>query len=315
MTQVFLAALAIRILGTLHDSLFGSSFRVLCYHAISNQQRFVQHLEVLKLSSEVLSLGQLLTQKSKKYRLSTKPRVLITFDDADFSVLEMAAPALKSCGMASALFVVTDWIGSDTEPWWLTAYRAWQQDSSLEIDGQRFTSSQAFVNRLKTLPDQERQAFIARLGFSAWPTRNPSWSELGAALVHGMEIGAHSVSHPCLDMCSSDQVQREISDSISSVRKHLGISQVAFALPNGNVNPNALHVAADAQASAVLLFDHLTMPASRLDVAMPLISRLRIDDYASIWRFVIIVSGWHSRIYHLIRRDNPSRSVKISSRP
>ena len=313
MIQVVLAALALRVLGIMHDLLFGTSFRVLCYHTISNLQRFDQHLEVLKLSSEVLSLGHLLSQKSKQYHLSTKPRVLITFDDADPSVLDLAAPALKSNGMCSALFVVTDWIGTAIEPWWITAHRAWQQDPSLEIEGQRFPSSEVFLTQLKALSDQKRQAFIAQLRAAVRPARNPSWTELGAALVHGMEIGAHSVSHPCLDMCSSDQVRREISDSISSVRQHLGISQVAFALPNGNFNLNALHFAADAQATAVLLFDHLTMPASRLDVAMPVISRLRIDDYASIWRFVFIVSGWHSRIYHLIRRDNPSRAFTNSS--
>ncbi|MDD2728593.1 polysaccharide deacetylase family protein [Malikia sp.] len=309
MTKVFLAAQALRILGTLHDWLFGTSFRVLCYHTISNAQRFSQHLAVLNISAEVLGLGQLLTQKDKRYSLSTKPRVLITFDDGDPSVLDRAAPVLASHGMPSALFVVTDWVTSETEPWWVTSSRAWQHNSNLEIHGERFSSNQALIARLKTLPDTDRKAFVSEHFSAARPARNPEWSELSAAMKQGMEIGAHSASHPCLDMCSPEQVQREVSSSIATVQKRLGLAQVAFALPNGNGNPDALQAAADFQASSVLLFDHRTMPASRLNVSMPLISRLRIDDYASVWRFVFIASGWHSRIYHLIRRDTQSRTL------
>lgn len=315
MTPVFLAAQALRVLGTLHDWLFGASFRVLCYHTVSNAQRFSQHLAILERSAEVWGLGQLLTQKNKHHGLSTRPRVLITFDDGDPSVLDRAAPVLASHDMPSALFVVTDWIESETEPWWVTSNRAWQQNSNLEIHGQRFSSSQALIARLKTLPDTDRQAFVSEHRSVARPARNPEWRELSAALKQGMEIGAHSASHPCLDMCSAEQVWREISDSIATVKNRLGLAQVAFALPNGNFNPDALQAAADSQASSVLLFDHRTMPASRLNASMPLISRLRMDDYASIWRFVFIASGWHSRIYHLIRRDTQARTVKNSGQP
>ncbi len=312
MTQVFLAAQALRILGTLHDWLFGTSFRVLCYHAVSNAQRFSQHMAVLNRSAEVLGLGQLLAEKHKHHSLSTRPRVLITFDDGDPSVLDRAAPVLASHGMPSALFVVTDWIGSRTEPWWVTSSRAWQQNSNLEIHGQRFSSSQALIARLKTLPDTDRKTFVSEHVSASRPARNPEWSELSAAMKQGMEIGAHSVSHPCLDMCSAEQVQREVSGSIATVKKQLGFAQVAFALPNGNFNPDALQAAAEAQASSVFLFDHRTMPASQLNASMPLISRLRMDDYASIWRFVFIASGWHSRIYHLIRRDTQARALRNS---
>lgn len=312
MTQVFLAAQALRILGTLHDWLFGTSFRVLCYHTISNSQRFSQHLAILNISAEVFGLGQLLAQKNKHYSLSTKPRVLITFDDGDSSVLDRAAPVLASHGMPSTLFVVTDWIESETEPWWVTSRRAWQNNSTIEIHGQRFSSNQALIARLKTLPDIDRQAFVSEHSSAARTARNPEWSELSAAMKQGMEIGAHSASHPCLDMCSPAQVQFEIGGSIATVKKRLDLAQVAFALPNGNFNPDALQAAADSLASSVLLFDHRTMPASRLNVSMPLISRLRIDDYASVWRFVFIASGWHSRIYHLIRRDTQSRALENS---
>ncbi len=315
MSRIFLAAQALRVLGTLHDCLFGVSFRVLCYHTISDSRRFSQHLAVLDRSSEVLGLGELLAQKHRHHGLSTRPRVLITFDDGDRSVLDQAAPALASHGMPSSLFVVTDWIGSQTEPWWLTCSRAWQQNPRLEIHGQRFSSQQILISRLKTILDADRQAFVSEHRSTARPVRNPEWSELSAAMKQGMEIGAHSASHPCLDRCPAEQVRREIGDSIATVKQRLGLEQAAFALPNGNFNPDALQAAAEAQASAVLLFDHRVMPAARLDARMPLVSRLRMDDHASVWRFVFIASGWHSRIYHLIRRDTQSRALKQSDQP
>jgi peptidoglycan/xylan/chitin deacetylase (PgdA/CDA1 family) len=61
-----------------------------------------------------------------------------------------------------------------------------------------------------------------------------SWSQLLDIAKSGIEIGAHTMSHPSLDTIRLSQAQVEISQSKRSLEDRLGISVESFAYPYGN---------------------------------------------------------------------------------
>ena len=60
-----------------------------------------------------------------------------------------------------------------------------------------------------------------------------SWSALQELAAAGWEVGAHTVSHPCLDAISAEQAEREIIDSRRMLEDRLGIGVTSFAYPYG----------------------------------------------------------------------------------
>ena len=77
----------------------------------------------------------------------------------------------------------------------------------------------------------------ARAGF--WWDRTASqqpadWSTIRAALRHGIEIGAHSITHPSLPTLTDAQLQDEIVGSRAIVEHATGVRPEFFAYPFGD---------------------------------------------------------------------------------
>ena len=121
-------------------------------------------------------------------------------------------------------------------------------------------------------------------------------------LAHGMELGNHTWDHPCLDRCSDDEQRQQIRradewlDDIGAfARTRL------FAYPNGDHTAVAEATIAELDYDIGLVFDHRiadpTSPATRLRM-----SRLQIDDRASVHRLRGNVSGANSAARRVLRR-------------
>jgi peptidoglycan/xylan/chitin deacetylase (PgdA/CDA1 family) len=72
-----------------------------------------------------------------------------------------------------------------------------------------------------------------------------SSAQLRSLAAMGMEIGAHTVSHPILTRLSAAEATKEILGSRIALEKLLGIPVQAFAYPNGHPEEDysAAHVA------------------------------------------------------------------------
>lgn len=99
---------------------------------------------------------------------------------------------------------------------------------------------------------------LARYGFPAtvfvvadycadkndWPGQPPTvprlpllnWTQICEMARHGIEIGAHSLSHPRLDQLPHARVSREILDSKAQIEERLGHPVNLFAYPYGRQN-------------------------------------------------------------------------------
>ena len=105
----------------------------------------------------------------------------------------------------------------------------------------------------------------------------------------GVAIGSHSLTHPCLDMCTQDETVGELRQSRELLEGWLGHDVRAVAYPNGNVDRSVESAAETAGYDLGFLFDHRL---SKNPPADPLrISRVRVDTTDSLDRFKGIVSG------------------------
>lgn len=187
---------------------------VLCYHAVSDA--FPAKLSVTPDALEhqlraLLRRGYRGTTFTRSVTAPTSGRTLVvTFDDAYRSVLDLAFPVLERLGIPGTVFAPTAYIGAD-EPMSWPGIESW-----LETE-----------HRDELLP--------------------MSWDDLRRLATDGWEVGSHSCTHPHLTRLTDDQtLERELVDSKAACERQLGIPCTSIAYPYGAVDDRV--VAACAQA-------------------------------------------------------------------
>ena len=77
-----------------------------------------------------------------------------------------------------------------------------------------------------------------------------TWRQIIEIDASGIECGAHSVTHPQLDILPVADARREIFDSQRTLADHLGHDIPSFAYPHGYYNPHVHYLVAEAGYSA-----------------------------------------------------------------
>jgi hypothetical protein len=108
---------------------------------------------------------------------------------------------------------------------------------SISTIGLRRQAIERLLAALKYLPLEERQRRVDQLAAET-SSSLPSDLMMTAEQVRhlctsGMEIGAHTVTHPILTQLSSERAEREILDSKRRLEAITGSSVAVFAYPNG----------------------------------------------------------------------------------
>jgi peptidoglycan/xylan/chitin deacetylase (PgdA/CDA1 family) len=231
--------------------------------------------------------------------------VLVTFDDGDRTIADIAAPILSSHGIPAVAFVVAGVIDKDLPYWWDEVSEFVRSGGVLR---DLPTREDALLRQLKQCSDDERMRVLAELrrvtpGIHPGVAPQLRRGDLVALEAMGIEVANHTMTHPCLPRCSLDKVRSEIVDGHTHLASILGHAPRSFAYPNGDWDARAETVLVELGYSAAFLFDHRLAPSTSTH---PLrISRLRIDANASLDRFRIVVSGLHP-VIHRLRRIEPT---------
>ena len=208
---------------------------------------FAAQMDLVRGLFNVLSLRE----AAARLRDGSLPRraACITFDDGYRNNREVAAPILAERGMPATFFIATGYL-NDGRMWNDTIIesvrRAPESFDLRHLDlglhdlpdwGARVRLVAALLGKLKYLPSPERIT-----------TANAIASVVGQALPHdlmmtdaqvremaamGMEIGAHTVSHPILARIADEEARQEIVDSKRRLEEILGEEVSTFAYPNG----------------------------------------------------------------------------------
>jgi peptidoglycan/xylan/chitin deacetylase (PgdA/CDA1 family) len=175
--------------------------------------------------------------------------VCITFDDGYRSTHDLALPILREFGFPATVFVTTGYVGEGSM--WndriLEALRTLPQ-ARLDLDDAglgsyaldtleaRRGAIDTLTEKAKYLPPAQRQALVERLDRLAGRAQHGPMmtGEMIRALARqGIEIGAHTVSHPILTRLPDARARHEIAESKRQLEDILGAPVRYFAYPNG----------------------------------------------------------------------------------
>lgn len=214
---------------------------------------FRQHMAFLKSSFNVLSLSELIARV--KAGKSVQRCCAVTFDDGWLDTWTQAYPVLCEFKLPAAVFLATNFIGTDRLFWpeeaafYLGQPEVKEKGRSdrilgpflnrLQGIGEKEQQLEQAIKVLKTKSPQEREEIIdcmRGLSKESLPGRLlMDWDEARKMMAGGLvEFGAHSHNHVILDQVPLPQAEQEILQSRKELERQLGTIPKLFAYPNGN---------------------------------------------------------------------------------
>jgi peptidoglycan/xylan/chitin deacetylase (PgdA/CDA1 family) len=209
---------------------------------------FERHLEVVASLFNVLPLSEAI-RSLRNGTLPSRP-ASITFDDGYADNAEVALPLLKRHGMTSTFFVSTGYLDGgrmwndtvvesvrgavgdvlDLTPMGLRPF-------PIASDADRRVTISTLLSQFKYLQPTKRDEHCAAVHEASNATLpdNLMLSSAQVRVLHaaGMEIGAHTVTHPILARIPIDVARREIADGRDALQTITGAPVTLFAYPNG----------------------------------------------------------------------------------
>ena len=185
----------------------------------------------------------------RTFERTLPPRALaITFDDGYADNLSIAAPLLRARGIPATVFVATGYLdgGRMFNDLVIEAFRATRapvldlarlglgvhRSGSIE---ERRIGIDRVLARLKYLPERDTRAReLLHLAAVDVPPSHMLTSEGVRDLArNGIDVGAHTVTHPMLVSLSREDAWREICTGKCVLEQLLGRPVTLFAYPNG----------------------------------------------------------------------------------
>ena len=330
--QVFYRSGAFLLLRKMHRRRFGAGVRILFYHRVAGAagapdlrgrtpltaSDFEAHLKHLKRHYRVITLEEAATAL-RSGAVLPENTVVITFDDGYRDNYTVALPLLEKYAAAATLFVVTG--AMEGKPFWFDEVRRWfeqTQAKSLRLDGagreyllasadDRGKALDRTLSYLKTVPGEQFSGALDELrgkleigqSNSSSERETLIWDELRAMASSGrMSIGAHTVTHPILPNLTSNEIAREIRESVGTLARELNQPVKSFAYPNGDCNVAARQTVRDLNLVACSTGGGGFNPPGS-DLAA--LSRLGADGLP-FFRFVLYLAGWEDLAPIFLRR-------------
>lgn len=213
-----------------------------------DRKLFSAQMRMLSRYFNVLTLSQA-TSMLRAGRLPPRS-VCVTFDDGYADNHEIAAPILEEFGIAATFFIATGYINGGImwndriiETLRVIEPGAYEFDSlgkvEVTTDASRSLAITKIIGKLKYLPDDERNRFSSAI-YDKFAPGSAEEIMMTDAMVQdldsrGMEIGAHTVSHPILKNLDDDSATIEIRESKRYLESLLKSRVTSFAYPNGRL--------------------------------------------------------------------------------
>lgn len=176
----------------------------------------------------------------------------VTFDDGYRDVYEHAFPLLQRKGIPSAVFVVTDLMGTGRpqifDRLYLVLRRMQESGVPLQLMGLRDADPLKLMTlALNAFPQIEIEASLTSLEQrfrietgELEGTAPLTWDMVATMNRAGVIIGSHTASHCLLPSESIETAKRELVSSRQTLEARLGHPVTHFAYPDGRYNPEVI---------------------------------------------------------------------------
>jgi peptidoglycan/xylan/chitin deacetylase (PgdA/CDA1 family) len=214
---------------------------------VLREETFVLLLEYLQGRFKVVPLSKMLD--AGHMPASSKPFCVLTFDDGWSDTFDTAFPWLKKYGMPATVFVTTDAVNGNNGFWIERLKRAWSdmivlKETDRWLDGiipkhVHTSEFREIVEWLMRMSSCDRQSLLTHLlpphtqeidGVDSMLT----WDQVMKMSQAGIEIGAHTATHPLLTYEDDATVRHELLSSKKVLEERLHKAVRAFAYPNGD---------------------------------------------------------------------------------
>ncbi len=246
---------------------------------LTSARSFEQHLDWIGRRYRFVCLDELaLTLENKNP--NGKPVAAVTFDDGYRDVYQNAFPILKRKGIPSAVFVVTNLVGTDQlqvhdelhlvlsammkqpvvsgeDGWPAIVAKLELVDEQSERLTRRFIEAKDPFQATRALLETVNQKSVDRfleVGRSRVSLdedelqdfRMMDWDMLAEMITGGVTVGSHTRSHALLANETPEVLRDEVEGSKHVLEQRLGVPIRHFAYPDGQFNANAIQAVADA---------------------------------------------------------------------
>lgn len=195
---------------------------------VPDQRQFARQMSMLKRCFQVLPLSQAIDLL--KNDALPRRAACITFDDGYADNFEIALPVLQSLGLNACFFIASGYLDGG---------RMWNDDviagvrSSAGTAAERVAAIETKLGQIKYLPARQRSAIAQQLAPD--PSEDLMMTSAQLRILHrsGMEIGAHTVSHPILRIQPDHLALQDIAQSKLALEAIVDAPVTLFAYPNG----------------------------------------------------------------------------------
>jgi len=190
--------------------------------------------------------------------------VALTFDDGYADNVTRALPILAGAGARATFFLTAGLIEARRAPWWDELAHALETarapavpfaGTTLELGdaAARARALRLLLPGLRAAPATQRallDGLRAALGVAdPAPCELATWEECRRLSAAGMEIGAHTLTHPFLSTLPPGAQREEVAGSFGLVEERLGARPRGIAFPGGDHDADSLEAARDAGAA------------------------------------------------------------------
>ena len=219
---------------------------------VLREATFARMLEFLSRKFRVVSLEDILRGRDNDQG-DSRPRCLLTFDDGWRDNYTNAYPLLRRYRFPAMIFLVTGQVGTEGGFWVERLRKTWnnpllrRQVESIITEilppqsGRQEVSLEETVEYAKHMPADDRARLLQRLlplDQSGEQARGldqmMTWEEAADLGHNGVEMGAHTVTHPLLTHEGTETVRQEVRLSKKAMEENLNFAVRAFAYPNGD---------------------------------------------------------------------------------
>jgi peptidoglycan/xylan/chitin deacetylase (PgdA/CDA1 family) len=242
---------------------------------------FSRQLDAISATHDVIAIGGVLDSS----RDATRPRAVITFDDAYLGAMTAGARELASRGLPATIFVAPGLLGRFT--WW----DAMADPVLGEIDSRKrelaLTVLGGDTDLVMSEPENQNS------NPSVLP-RICDESDLDAASrLDGITFGSHSWSHPNLVTLSDPDLQNEMVNPLSWLRDRFSCTIPWISYPYGQSDDRVVEAAKTAGYAAGFRIEGGYLSAGDTRSSRFALGRLNVPAGISIDGFRIRLAGMH----------------------